>query len=83
MDEAVKADRILVMDSGKIIKEGIPEQIFNDDEIAASFGMDLPCGVIMAKKLREGGMDIPQEIVTEKDLADYLAGLENDRQAER
>ena len=45
--------------------------------------MDLPCGVIMAKKLREGGMDIPQEIVTEKDLADYLAGLESDRQAER
>ena len=83
MDEAVKADRILVMDSGKIIKEGTPEQIFNDDEIAASFGMDLPCGVIMAKKLREGGMDIPQEIVTEKDLADYLAGLESDRQAER
>ena len=82
MDEAVKADRILVMDSGKIIKEGIPEQIFNDDEIAASFGMDLPCGVIMAKKLREGGMDIPQEIVTEKDLADYLAGLENGGQAE-
>ncbi len=76
MDEAVKADRIIVMDSGKIIKEGIPEQIFNDPEIARAFGEDLPCGVVLAEKLREGGMDVPREIVTEEDLADFLAGLE-------
>lgn len=76
MDEAVKADRILVMNAGKITKEGTPEQIFNDDEVAAAFRDDLPCGVVLARKLREGGMDVPQNIVTEEDLADYLAGLE-------
>lgn len=76
MDEAVKADRIIVMDSGKITKEGTPEQIFNDKEIADAFGADLPCGVVLAEKLREGGLDVPHNIVTEEDLADYLAGLD-------
>jgi energy-coupling factor transport system ATP-binding protein len=74
MDEAVKADRIIVMNSGKITKEGTPEQIFNDKEIADAFGADLPCGVVLAEKLREGGMDVPRDIVTEEDLVDYLAG---------
>ena len=77
MDEAVKADRILVMDSGRIIKEGTPEQIFNDEEIAKAFGTDLPCGVVLADKLRKGGMDVPRNIITEEDLAEYLEGLKN------
>ena len=77
MDEAVKADRILVMDSGRIIKEGTPEQIFNDEEIAAAFGTDLPCGVVLAEKLRKGGMDVPRNIITEEDLADYLEELKD------
>lgn len=76
MDEAVKADRVLVMDAGKIVKEGSPRQIFNDEEIVRAFGNDLPCGVVIADKLREGGMDVPRDIVTEEDLADYLSGLD-------
>ena len=79
MDEAVKADRILVMDSGRIVKEGTPEEIFNDDDIAEAFGSDLPCSVVIARKLREGGIDVPRDIVTEEALAEYLAGLENSR----
>ena len=76
MDEAVKADRIFVMDSGRIVKEGTPEEIFNDDDIAEAFGSDLPCSVVIARKLREGGIDVPRDIVTEEALTEYLAGLE-------
>lgn len=80
MDEAVKADRIFVMDSGRIVKEGKPEEIFNDDDIAEAFGSDLPCSVVIARKLREGGIDVPRDIVTEEALTDYLAGLEESRE---
>lgn len=79
MDEAVKADRILVMDAGKIRKEGTPEEIFNDEDLIGLFGEDLPCGVVLARKLREGGMDVPRDVVTEEGLADYLATLEAGR----
>ncbi len=79
MDEAVKADRIFVMDSGRIVKEGTPEEIFNDDDIAEAFGSDLPCSVVIARKLREGGIDVPRDIVTEEALTEYLAGLEKGR----
>ena len=76
MDEAVKADRILVMSAGKIVKEGTPVEIFNDEKVAEAFGDDLPCGVVLAKRLRAGGLDVPRDIVTEEDLADYLMQLE-------
>ncbi|MBQ3282178.1 MAG: energy-coupling factor transporter ATPase [Eubacterium sp.] len=75
MDEAVKADRIYVMDAGKVIKEGTPEQIFNDDEIAEAFKSDLPTSIMLARKLREGGMDVPREIVTEDQLLDMLSDM--------
>ena len=80
MDEAVKADRILVMDSGKIRKEGTPEEIFNNEDLIGLFGNDLPCGVVLARKLREGGMDVPRDVVTEEALADYLMSLDASRQ---
>ncbi len=79
MDEAVKADKIYVMDLGRVIREGTPEQIFNDHEIAEAFGTDLPCSVVIAKKLREGGMEVPRGIVTEEALVDFLADREADR----
>ena len=79
MDEAVKADKIYVMDLGRVIREGTPEQIFNDHEIAEAFGTDLPCSVVIAKKLREGGMEVPRDIVTEEALVDFLADREADR----
>lgn len=75
MDEAVNADRIIVMEKGKIIKEGRPKEVFTDKELAKSFEADLPCGVELAMRLREGGLDVPEDIVTDEELADYLAGL--------
>ena len=76
MDEAAQADRIIVMDSGKIVKTGTPVEVFTDSSVIRNFEADLPYGVELAAKLREGGMDVPEDIITEEELADYLAGLE-------
>ena len=82
MDEAVSADRIIVMDKGRIIKEGIPQEIFTDKELIRSFEADLPCGVELAIRLREGGLDVPEYIVTDEELADYLSGLDKEESSE-
>ena len=76
MDEAVHADKVLVMDNGKIIRRGTPKEIFTDKELTEMFEADLPCGVDLAMRLRAGGLDIPDDIVTESELAEYLAALD-------
>ena len=75
MDEAVKADKIMVMDEGRIVKEGRPEDIFTDIELVRSFKTDLPVGVDLAIRLREKGLSIPEDVITEEQLADHLAGM--------
>ncbi len=72
MDEAVRADNILVMDRGKVVKEGTPKEIFTDENVVRSFDADLPCGAAIAKSLRDKGMDVPEDIVTDEELLDFL-----------
>lgn len=75
MDEAVKADKILVMDKGRIVREGTPEEIFTDPELIESFKADLPVAVDLAIRLRRKGIDIPESVITEEQLADRLTEL--------
>ena len=75
MDEALKADKIVVMDDGKVVREGTPKEIFTDDSVLSTFRADIPVSVDIAVRLRKAGMEIPDEIVTEEELSDYLVGL--------
>lgn len=77
MDEAVRADKILVMDRGRVTREGTPKEIFTDESLVRSFDADLPCGAAIAKSLRDKGMDIPAGIVTDDELLEYLLGRIN------
>lgn len=72
MDEAVRADRVLVLDKGRIIKEGTPKQIFTDKEVVKDFDADLPCGAAVANSLRAKGLDVPEDIVTDEELLEFL-----------
>ena len=80
MDEAVLTDRILVMDKGRIIKEGKPAEVFTDKNITEMFKADLPCAAELAIRLRERGMDVPGDIITEDALLDYLEGIMQDQE---
>jgi len=75
MEEAAKADRMVVMSSGKLVMEGKPSEIFNRKEELESLDLELPFAVKMAAALREKGLDIPQGVVTEDQLADSLCAL--------
>ena len=81
MEETVNADRIIVLDKGKIVKEGIPEHIFTDGDVKEWFKADLPCGVALSNKLRKNGIDVPKSIITEDQLADYIADLYQEQNA--
>lgn len=75
MDEVVHADKVIVLENGKIAMFGTPEQIFEQKEEIKRLGLELPLPMIIADKLREGGLKLSSKILTEKDLGEELCRL--------
>lgn len=63
-DMAKLADRILVMDRGKCVLDGTPKEVFKSSEILEGIGLAVPQVTYLAKKLREKGFNIPDDIFT-------------------
>lgn len=63
MDEAVKADRVIVMDEGKIILDGKPKEIFVHIDTLKSVGLDVPEATELAHNLIKKGINLPADIL--------------------
>lgn len=75
MDEALEADRIIVMDDGKTILDGSPEEVFKESEKLKSVGLGVPRAKDVAERLRERGLPIDADILREEELIDRLCQL--------
>ena len=69
MEEAVTADRVIVMEQGKIIMEGRPQDIFIHVEQLKGLGLDVPVAAEVAFRLREKGLQLADTIITDDELA--------------
>lgn len=74
MEEAAQADRVVVIDNGKVLIEGDPGYVFSKTELLRSHGLDVPQVVELAQKLRLEGLDIPDGILDPKECAQAIAG---------
>ena len=72
MDETIGADRIIVMDKGKIAMEGTPREIFSRVEELKALRLDVPQVTNCAHELRKRGLKIPEGILTDKELVEAL-----------
>ena len=75
MEEAVEADRIIVMDEGKIIMEGSPRNIFSQVSKMKKIGLDVPQMTELAYELRNSGVDIKPDILTIDEMVSELCRL--------
>ncbi len=75
MDEAVKADRVVVIDEGNILLDGTPKEVFRNVEQLKSVGLDVPQVTELAYELRKEGIDIPDDVLTEDECVAYLSKL--------
>jgi energy-coupling factor transport system ATP-binding protein len=75
MEEAVEADRIIVMDNGSIVKEGTPREIFSNVSMMKSIGLDVPQVTELAFKLQQSGINITSDILTISEMVDALCQL--------
>jgi len=75
MEEAVMADRVVVMEKGQICAEGTPIEIFTQVEKLKNLGLEVPLATAVAAKLREHGIALPPDIITNEELAVCLCQL--------
>ena len=72
MDEAVKADRVIVMDGGRIAMDGTPKEVFRNVERMKKLGLDVPQATELAYRLRKKGFKLPEDILDENECAEAI-----------
>jgi energy-coupling factor transport system ATP-binding protein len=72
LEEAAKADRIIVMNRGQVYREGTPNEIFQLEEELVALGLDIPFSVKMSKKLKELGVTLDKHHLSEEELVKQL-----------
>lgn len=72
MEEIIHADKVFVMDKGKIAMEGTPREIFSQVEKLKDLRLDVPQVTLLAHELRKSGLDIPEGILSCEELAAAL-----------
>ena len=75
MDEAVQADRVVVVDGGEILMDDVPRVVFSQVEKLKSVGLDVPQVTELAYELRAAGVPIPGDILTEDECVEALKML--------
>ena len=78
MEEAVDADRILLMDSGKLVMDGSPREVFQNVERLKEYRMDVPLITELANKLQKKGFPIEKTILKKEELEEELFKLKEE-----
>lgn len=72
MEEVIDADRVIVMDEGKVVMDGTPKEIFSRVKELKQYRLDVPQVTELAYELKEAGVDLPDGILTIDELLEYL-----------
>ncbi len=72
MDEVTKADRVIVMDNGKILLDDVPKKVFSEVEALKKSGLDVPQAAQFAHELKKSGLSLGDSILTVEDCAEAL-----------
>lgn len=75
MDEAVKADRVIVMDDGKTVMDGTPREVFLRVDELKKLGLDVPQVTELVWELKKSGLDIDSNVINEQECVNALMKL--------
>ncbi len=72
MDEAVDADRIIIMEKGEVVLQGTPKEVFSQVDKVKKYGLDIPQVTELAYKLKKEGIDVPIDVLTVEEMVGLL-----------
>lgn len=80
MEEVIGADKVIVMDQGKIVMQGTPREVFSHVEELKRYRLDVPQATLVAHELQKAGIDLPNGILSNEEL---MAALEDYRKGKK
>lgn len=83
MEEVIYADRVFVMDEGKVVMQGTPREVFSRVEHLKRLRLDVPQVTLLAHELQKSGLPLPDGILTADELRDGLEKLRNGEKCEK
>ena len=75
MEEVIDADRVYVMDHGRVVMDGTPREIFSRVEELKQYGMDVPQATMLAEELRKRGLDLSRGMLHSEELVEHIMAL--------
>lgn len=72
VEEVIEADRVIVMDQGKIVMQGTPREVFSHVEELKGYRLDVPQETLVAFELQKAGIPLPDGILTTEELIEEL-----------
>ena len=72
MEEVIHADHVFVMDSGHVVMQGTPREIFSQVDRLKKLHLDVPQVTELAYELKKSGIDLPDGILTKEELVEEL-----------
>ncbi|MFW5630594.1 MAG: energy-coupling factor transporter ATPase [Acetivibrio ethanolgignens] len=75
MEEVIHADRVIVMDDGKVVMQGMPREVFSQVELLKQYRLDVPQVTLLAHELRKKGLPIKEGILSIDELVEEITGL--------
>lgn len=72
MEETVNADRLIVLDDGRILLDGTPTEVFAQEDVLHGANLELPLMADIASKLRKLGVDVPADIITQEKMVEFV-----------
>jgi len=75
MDEAAQCDRVVVMDSGSVLLDSTPRDVFSHVKMLKTVGLDVPQATEICYEMNKTGYEMPMEVLSVKDCADELQKL--------
>ena len=81
MEEVIGADKVFVMDKGKIVMQGTPREVFAEVEQLKKYRLDVPQVTLLAYELRMAGLPLPECILTKEELIEELEKIRNQKGA--
>ena len=75
MEEVIYADKVLVMDSGHLVMQGTPKDIFSQVDTLKSYHLDVPQATLLAEELRKSGLPLSPGILSGEELVKEICQL--------
>ena len=79
MEEAVLADRVIVMDNAKVLLDGAPKEVFKNSQLLRDIGLDVPQVSYLSSRLKESGVDIDENILTNGEFVNSILEIIGDK----